>query len=144
MCGILGTLLVSFTGFMSIYFFRSYKFNQMDFLRKYSLDNLIKILLHQIIIICYYLDVVGLDYLKHILLHLLLAILMYEAITSYPFGFYQESKFYTSIVCLNEWFAILLSFWIFGDSSSSFLFLTCVVILPVIILFIYSLLLLSV
>ncbi|KAM3134582.1 hypothetical protein pb186bvf_013396 [Paramecium bursaria] len=130
--GSVNTILILFSGFMSLYFFRSYRFNSIDFLRKYEFKDLLYVILHQIIIIEYYLNFSFLDYAKHTMMHILFILLIYEALASFPFGFYLEAILYTVVVCLNEWFMVLLSIWLFSKLDSNFLFITFFIMIPII------------
>lgn len=64
-------------------------------------------------------------------MHILFLLLIYEALTSFPFGFYLEAILYTVIVCLNEWFMLLLSIWLFSKLDSNFILITFFIMIPV-------------
>lgn len=68
-------------------------------------------------------------------MHILFFFLLFEALSDFPFLFYQESKFYTCLVACNEWLMLIISIWLFSDLDSKFIWLTFLLFLPVIMYF---------
>ena len=97
----------------------------------------IRLLLHQIIEISYYLFLPLLNYIKHVLAHILIINISLNSVRKFPFGFTYEAKFFTAVFSAAEWFMLLVSIWEFSEVDASFIFLTFLVMTPVYI-FIYN------
>ena len=91
----------------------------------------IRLLLHQIIEISYYLFLPFLNYIKHVLAHVLLINIALDSVRKFPFGFTYEAKFFTAVFSAAEWIMLLITIWIFSEVEASFIFLTFLVMAPV-------------
>ncbi|CAK63494.1 unnamed protein product (macronuclear) [Paramecium tetraurelia] len=132
--GVLGTLFVSLSGFSISYFFRNYQFYEKTFSRSFSYTNVFRIMLHQLVIILYYINFPGIDFAKHAFQQLLGMSLIYDILVNQPFGYSFEANFYSSATFTHQYFLILTSVWIFSPGLEDyFMFYTFLLIAPLLI-----------
>ncbi|CAD8126905.1 unnamed protein product [Paramecium sonneborni] len=133
--GVLGTLFVSISGFSISYFFRNYQFFEKTFSRSFSYTNVLRIMLHQLVIILYYINFPGIDFAKHAFQQLLAISLIYDIVVNQPFGYSFEANFYSSATFTHQYFIILTSIWIFSPGLDDyFMFYTFLLITPLLII----------
>ncbi|CAD8158302.1 unnamed protein product [Paramecium pentaurelia] len=129
-----GMIMISFSGILSVYCFRNYEFLQRGLLRKFSSLNFVTIFLHQLLIILSFWKLMYSDYyiIIHACYNLIMLCILIDVVTNIPFGFTNETVFYSKILFSSLFFGILITIWIFTNKDDGIIFLTYSIFLPII------------
>ncbi|CAD8211874.1 unnamed protein product [Paramecium pentaurelia] len=130
--GSISTIFVFISGFSISYFFRNYQFNDKTFSRQFNYATILRILLHQIVIILYYIDINGIDFIKHAVSQTIGLTLILDIIFNQPFGYSFDSKFYSAATLNHQCLLILSTIWIFkSKQNDEFIFLAFLMFIPI-------------
>ncbi|CAD8159737.1 unnamed protein product [Paramecium pentaurelia] len=131
---IIGQVLVILSGFLSLYCFRNYEFVQGDLMRKFSYFNLITILLHMALQMSSFWKEMYDNYnlVIHSIFNLIMIVIALDTYFNIPFGFQQETVFFSKCLWCAWFFEILVAVWIFSDLNDGHIFLTFCICVPLI------------
>ncbi|CAD8127391.1 unnamed protein product [Paramecium sonneborni] len=130
--GTISTIFVFISGFSISYFFRNYQFNDRTFSRQFNYVTILRILLHQIVIILYYINFHNITYVKHAVSQLIGLTLILDIIYNQPFGYSFDSKFYSAATLNHQFLLILSAVWIFKNKQNDeFIFLAFIIFIPI-------------
>ncbi|CAD8209386.1 unnamed protein product [Paramecium octaurelia] len=130
--GTISTIFVFISGFSISYFFRNYQFNDKTFSRQFNYVTILRILLHQIVIILYYINFSSIDYVKHVASQIIGLTLIFDILFNQPFGHSFESKFYSAATLNHQCLLLLTTIWIFrSKQNDEFIFLAFLIFIPI-------------
>ncbi|CAD8163153.1 unnamed protein product [Paramecium octaurelia] len=131
---IIGQVLVILSGFLSIYCFRNYEFVQGDLMRKFSYFNLMTIILHMALQMASFWKEMYTNYniIIHAIFNLIIIVIAFDIYLNIPFGFQQETIFFSKCLWCAWFFEILVAVWIFSDLTDGHIFITFCICVPLI------------
>ncbi|CAD8077962.1 unnamed protein product [Paramecium sonneborni] len=131
---IIGQVLVILSGCLSLYCFRNYEFVQGDLMRKFSYFNLVTIILHMALQISSFWKEMYDHYniLIHLVFNFIAIFIALDIYINIPFGFSQETIFFSKCLLSTWFFEILVAIWIFSDLNDAHIFLTFCISVPLI------------
>jgi hypothetical protein len=78
------------------------------------------------------------DIIKHLVLILILFVHSVDSYMNLPFGYSNETIFFSKILGCSTFFEILVLIWIFSNNDDGIIFLTFSIFAPVLIIIILS------